>query len=584
MLALDTFTGISGLARGLQSFVLPVLYCDYDKYCQSVLTQRMEEGKIHKAPIHSDIKTLHLSPTMKVKICLSSFPCQDVSSAGKLDGIVDGAQSSLFFEVMRIVDESPSITTIYFENVSNVIHVGMKEVIDELLKRNFNIHWTIRSADEFGSCHRRARWWCLCSRFESMHEEGEIDELLTINLDAEIEPLPKWDKEPSPRFTFRPLKDDKTHMKHTRAKPNAKAAGDDINTKDQGNPEIQENQDNIDQNSNSDQQPVSKIIDDPDNVFDPNWIHRSHCLGNSVVPCVVRAAFIELVTIYRNSKALVESLASYSSPVSSLSYPYPAAGFIRGGRFYPLPQALPIVKPANLDIAVQLGDKMITMQSYPTLRRGITHPSVTLTERGLHDLPTLLVHSTVAKEQMRAQGWEPGERGVIPNINYLEWMMGYEFGWTKVTTGESESLYKSKTKAGTLACNDACADADADDDVQGYAVENDQDDQDNQDNNTTKAKQTTPIKPKRKMVKNLAGAARSGMQLMIKERAFPGKGVADAATHWKSLKADIKADYTKRAKQAQQDFALSAERDAANANVAKELLQTAVVVSAIANA
>ena len=567
MLALDTFTGISGLARGLQSFVIPVLYCDYDKYCQSVLTQRMEEGKIHKAPIHSDIKTLHLSPTMKVKICLSSFPCQDVSSAGRLDGIVDGVESSLFFEVMRIVDESPSITTIYFENVSNLIRVGMKDVIDELLKRNFNIHWTIRSADEFGSCHRRARWWCLCSRFESMHEEDEIDELLTINLDAEIEPLPKWDKEPSPRFTFRPLKDDKTHKKQTRAKTNA---ADDINTKDQGN------QDNIDQINNSVQQPVSKIIDDPDNVFDPNWIHRSHCLGNSVVPCVVRAAFIELCTIYRNSAALVESLASYSSPVSSLSYPYPAAGFIRGGRFYPLPQALPIVKPANLDIAVQLGDKMITMQSYPTLRRGITHPSVTLTERGLHDLPTLLVHSTVAKEQMRAQGWEPGERGVIPNINYLEWMMGYEFGWTKVTTGESESLYKSKTKASTLTCNDA----DVNDDVEGYAIENDQDDQNDV---TTDAKQTatstTPIKPKRKMVKNLAGAARSGMQLMIKERAFPGKGVADAATHWKSLKADTKADYTKRAKQAQQDFALSAERDIANA--AKELLQSSGSVEAV---
>ena len=66
---------------------------------------------------------------------------------------------------------------------------------------------------------------------------------------------------------------------------------------------------------------------------------------------------------------------------------------------------------------------------------------------------------------------------------------------------------------------------------------------------------------------------------MIKERAFPGKGVADAATHWKSLKADIKADYTKRAKQAQQDFALSAERDIANA--AKELLQSSGSVEAV---
>ena len=67
----------------------------------------------------------------------------------------------LFYKILRILDECPTIRVVFLENVANIVKCGLKEVIDELAKRGFNIHWTMRSAGQYGAPHVRMRWFCL---------------------------------------------------------------------------------------------------------------------------------------------------------------------------------------------------------------------------------------------------------------------------------------------------------------------------------------------------------------------------------------------------------------------------------------
>lgn len=106
---IDVFSGIGGIGLALRGYINTVLYCEQNPYCQAVLIDRMRQGQLDKAPIHPDIKTLYMPSGSKPKMIGGGFPCQDISGIGLQKGIEGGDRSSLFFEIMRIVDENSSI-------------------------------------------------------------------------------------------------------------------------------------------------------------------------------------------------------------------------------------------------------------------------------------------------------------------------------------------------------------------------------------------------------------------------------------------------------------------------------------------
>lgn len=193
---IDVFSGIGGISLALKGYVNTVLYCEQNAYCQAVLTERMKQGTLDKAPIHPDIKTLYMPNGSKPRMIGGGFPCQDISGIGLQKGIEEGERSSLFFEIMRIVDECKSIDFVFLENVANISKCGMKEVVTELKKRGFNFQWLTRSASSMGAPHVRSRWFCLAIREGCVFPDLDLEEL-----DADT-PDFDWSKEPCPRSTF----------------------------------------------------------------------------------------------------------------------------------------------------------------------------------------------------------------------------------------------------------------------------------------------------------------------------------------------------------------------------------------------
>lgn len=156
---LDFFCGAGGMSLGFQDAGFEVLGAyDFDKYAiQTYLTNVGNHAK------QCDIKTMTHSDLQKATIWTFGFPCQDLSIAGKQAGL-EGARSGLFFEVMRLLDETnehapddiPLI--IMAENVK-----GLKPFLpileQEYSKRNYTMYVQLLNSKHFNVPQNRERYF-----------------------------------------------------------------------------------------------------------------------------------------------------------------------------------------------------------------------------------------------------------------------------------------------------------------------------------------------------------------------------------------------------------------------------------------
>lgn len=157
---LDLFSGYAGISLGLRDYVRPIMFCEIDRYAQSILLSRMDDGSIPFAPIWNDVTTLDGTKFRGlVDIIFGGFPCQDISVAGKGAGL-EGKRSGLFSEVVRLCKEA-SPQFIFLENVPAIRTRGSIEVQEALASIGYDTRWCTLSASEVGANHKRERWFCL---------------------------------------------------------------------------------------------------------------------------------------------------------------------------------------------------------------------------------------------------------------------------------------------------------------------------------------------------------------------------------------------------------------------------------------
>lgn len=90
-----------------------------------------------------------------VDIIAAGWPCQDISFAGRGDGL-DGERSGLFFEVVRVVRQlRPKY--ILLENVAALLNRGLDRVLGELAAIGYDAEWHCIPAASVGAPHIRDR-------------------------------------------------------------------------------------------------------------------------------------------------------------------------------------------------------------------------------------------------------------------------------------------------------------------------------------------------------------------------------------------------------------------------------------------
>lgn len=166
--SLDLFTGIGGTHLALETITKPIAYCEIDEHCVEIIKRRLPQ-----APIFSDVRKLtgkellaHVPKDAKPQLITASFPCQDISSAGRGDGIGSGTRSGLVFDVFRLIGEiGPSVKLVFLENSPMIKTRGLDKIVQRCRKCGLNrIAWTYSTARDVGAHHVRRRWFLMAAR------------------------------------------------------------------------------------------------------------------------------------------------------------------------------------------------------------------------------------------------------------------------------------------------------------------------------------------------------------------------------------------------------------------------------------
>ncbi len=152
------FSGIGGLDLGLErSFkgqLQTAWQVEENQFCRSVLERHWPNAKRY-----NDVRTVGAHNLEPVEILCGGFPCQDISIAGKGEGL-NGKRSGLWWEFHRIINElRPSV--VVMENVPAITIRGLSAVVGSLAQIGYDCQWTIISAKQCGAPHLRRRWFCV---------------------------------------------------------------------------------------------------------------------------------------------------------------------------------------------------------------------------------------------------------------------------------------------------------------------------------------------------------------------------------------------------------------------------------------
>jgi DNA (cytosine-5)-methyltransferase 1 len=129
-----------------------VAFCEIEPYCRAVLRKHWPD-----VPVFRDVREITITDITNVDVICGGFPCQNISVAGKGEGIT-GSRSGLWKEFARIIGEVRPRYVIV-ENVAALLGRGLSDVLGDLAKIGFSSVWHCIPASAVGAPHRRDRIW-----------------------------------------------------------------------------------------------------------------------------------------------------------------------------------------------------------------------------------------------------------------------------------------------------------------------------------------------------------------------------------------------------------------------------------------
>lgn len=101
----------------------------------------------------------------EVDTITAGFPCQDISNAGRREGI-KGERSGIWFNVadaIRVLRPQH----VYLENVGAIRNRGLGAVLTSLHEIGYRAAWMSIRASDIGAPHMRDRWFCVATPADS---------------------------------------------------------------------------------------------------------------------------------------------------------------------------------------------------------------------------------------------------------------------------------------------------------------------------------------------------------------------------------------------------------------------------------
>ena len=168
---LSLFSGIGAFEKALTNQGIPfelVAFSEIDKY--AVKSYCAIHG-VDESLNLGDITKIDETQLPKVDLVTYGFPCQDISLAGKQQGLFndDGSltRSGLFFDALRIIEHCQPVVAIA-ENVKNLTSKKFSEqfdiVLSSLEKAGYNNYWKVLNSKDYGIPQNRERVFIISIR------------------------------------------------------------------------------------------------------------------------------------------------------------------------------------------------------------------------------------------------------------------------------------------------------------------------------------------------------------------------------------------------------------------------------------
>ena len=163
MRVLHLFAGMGGshlAAKLIPEWTESAGSVEINKACRAVLSTHFPADKLH-----DDVVTFK-GHGLAVDVCIMGFPCTDLSTAGLRRGIVEGTRSNLFFEGLRIAEETQA-PLVFIENVRGLLsdRASFETALKALQSSGYgSIRWVVNKASDVGAPHLRQRVWLLARR------------------------------------------------------------------------------------------------------------------------------------------------------------------------------------------------------------------------------------------------------------------------------------------------------------------------------------------------------------------------------------------------------------------------------------
>ena len=167
---IELFAGIGSQTQALTNIGIAhkvVAISEIDKY--AIQSYEAMHGTANNL---GDIRKIEELPD--ADLWTYSFPCQDISVAGKGAGIKEGTRSGLLFEVerlLRVASEKGTLPKyLLLENVKNLVSKKFKADFDKWLdflsELGYTNYWKVLNAKDYGIPQNRERVFCVSIRGE----------------------------------------------------------------------------------------------------------------------------------------------------------------------------------------------------------------------------------------------------------------------------------------------------------------------------------------------------------------------------------------------------------------------------------
>lgn len=192
---IELFAGIGSQTQALKNIGVEhevVAISEIDKY--ALQSYKALHGEVNNL---GDIRQITELP--EADLWTYSFPCQDISVAGKQSGIKEGTRSGLLFEVERLLAKARDSGTLpkylLLENVKNLVGRQFRADYDKWLaflsSLGYTTYWQILNAKHYGIPQNRERVFGLSILGEHepyiFPEKQELKLKLRDMIDAEVD-------------------------------------------------------------------------------------------------------------------------------------------------------------------------------------------------------------------------------------------------------------------------------------------------------------------------------------------------------------------------------------------------------------